>query len=73
MQLGEEEGGQREKPGPCDTVKPEWPAQMETSDVVEDKVEETRVDRAGGLKGFLWTRAAMLPAGSATELPINHP
>ena len=48
MQLGEEEGEQREKPGPCDTVKPEWPAQMEISDAVEDEVVETRVDRAGG-------------------------
>ena len=48
MQLGEEEGEQREKPGPCDTVKPEWPAQMETSDAVEDEVVETRVDRVGG-------------------------
>ena len=28
MQLGEEEGEQREKPGPCDTVKPEWPAML---------------------------------------------
>ena len=39
---------QRERPGPCDIVKPEWPAQMETSDVVEDEAVETRVDRTGG-------------------------
>ena len=29
MQLGEEEGEQRAKPGPRDTVKPERPARME--------------------------------------------
>lgn len=28
MQLGEEEGEQRAKPGPHDAVAPEWPAQM---------------------------------------------
>ena len=36
MQLGEEEAGQRAKPGPCGAVEPEWPAQMGTSDAVED-------------------------------------
>lgn len=60
---GQEEGGkQREKPGPCGIVKPEWPAQMETSDVAEDEVAVSRWTEPGG-SGLLWTGAAKLRAG----------
>lgn len=44
-----------------------------TSDVVEDEVVESRVDRAGGGRGFLWTGAAKLLAGLVTGEPVNNP
>lgn len=53
---------QRDKPGPRDIVKPEWPARMETSDVAEDEVAVSGWTGPGGSR-LRWTGAAKLLAG----------